>query len=326
MQLSNRNVIIVAGPTAVGKTALGIYLAKVFNGEVISADSMQLYKEMNIGSATPTVEEQDGVPHHLMSIMDPQESFSVADYALMAKEKIEDILSRGKTPVIVGGTGLYINSLVYQMDFGNKEEDSAFRKELDAYAEKNGIEALYKRLVDLNPGMAEKVHPNNIKRVIRAIEVATHLSEDPTKGERDFSTTPQRTKDYNFIFIGLDMLRLKLYARINRRVDLMMEEGLLNEVISLRDKGLTSEHRSMQGIGYKELLFALDGKMSQEDAISLIKQSSRHYAKRQLTWFRRYDFIEWYHVDQYEDAKSLFQTVEKDIREKLNRLYTGGVS
>lgn len=317
MQKHERNIIIIAGPTAVGKTALGIEIAKRFNGEVISADSMQLYEHMDIGSATPTQEEQDGIPHHLMSIIDPKEPFSVAEYSRLAKEKIDEVFSKGKQPVIVGGTGLYLNALIYQMDFGSKGEDSKLREELERFAEANGPEALHEKLKELSPEMALKVHPNNIKRVIRAIEVASHLGEDASASERDFSTTPIPTKDYGIIFIGLDMMRLKLYARINKRVEIMMGQGLVQEVTELRDKGLTIDDRSMQGIGYKEILLALDGKITMDEAESLIKQNSRHYAKRQLTWFRRYDFVEWFQVDSFDSKDNLLDAVERYITEKL---------
>lgn len=310
MTLKNK-IIIIAGPTAVGKSDLGVEIAKRLNGEVISADSMQIYQHMDIGSAKPTIQEMQGIPHHLIDFISPLDDYSVADYQSHAKACIKDIISRGKVPVVVGGTGLYINALLYDMDFGGGGGDEAFRAEMEQFAEEKGAEAIYELLKERDPASANRIHPNNVKRVIRALEVA-HVSDGEMK---DFSTDLKPTSDYEVLFVGLDMLRMKLYARINKRVEIMMDKGLVDEVKKLKELGLCDRNRSMQGIGYKEVLYFLEDRFDLEQMVSLIKQNSRRYAKRQLTWFRRYDFIKWFNVETYQNGEALAETVERYIRE-----------
>ena len=294
-----RKFIAVAGPTAVGKTKYAIETAKAFNGEIVSCDSMQLYKYMNIGSAKPTAEEQAEVKHWLVDEIDPKEPFSVAKYSKMAKDAIEDIFSRGRTPVIEGGTGLYLNSLLYDMDFSGAPVDMELRATLENEAELFGSEYLYNKLKDADPKTAERIHPNNVKKVIRALEGAINGSSIV-----DFKNCREKCKEYDTILIGLTRNRPELYDRINRRVDIMVEEGLFHEVEELLEMGLDEDDISMKGIGYKEIIGFFDGLYSQEEAIDLIKKNSRHLAKRQLTWFRRYEDMKWFNLSEYESDEA----------------------
>ena len=294
-----RKIIAVAGPTAVGKTKYAIETAKAFNGEIVSCDSMQLYKYMNIGSAKPTPEEQAEVKHWLVDEIDPKEPFSVARYAQMAKAAIEDIFSRGKTPVIEGGTGLYLNSLLYEMDFSGASVDTELRDTLLNEAELFGPEYIYNKLKEADPKAAERIHPNNVKKVIRALEGAIS-----GKNIVDFKNCQEKCKDYDTILIGLTRNRPELYDRINQRVDIMIEEGLFHEVEELLEMGLDESDISMKGIGYKEIIGYFDGLYGQEEAIELIKKNSRHLAKRQLTWFRRYEDTKWFNLSEYESDEA----------------------
>ena len=277
-------ILVLAGPTGVGKTELSINLAKKLNGEIISADSMQIYKYMDIGSAKVTKEEMQGIKHHLIDVVDPGEEFSVSDFKDHGEEALKDIYSKGKLPMIVGGTGLYINSLTCNMNFTESEKDDEYRKELDALAEEKGNVYVHELLKDIDPISYKNIHPNNRKRVIRALEVYKVTGQPFSSynaGEKLYDS------NYDIHFYVLTMDRAKLYERINKRVDIMMEKGLLEECIKLKEMGYTSSMQSMQGIGYKEILYYLEGKISLEDAVDMIKQGSRNYAKRQLTWFRR---------------------------------------
>ena len=294
-----RKLIAVAGPTAVGKTKYAIETAKAFNGEIVSCDSMQLYKYMNIGSAKPTPEEQAEVKHWLVDEIDPKEPFSVARYAQMAKAAIEDIFSRGKTPVIEGGTGLYLNSLLYEMDFSGASVDTELRDTLLNEAELFGTEYIYNKLKEADPKAAERIHPNNVKKVIRALEGAIS-----GKNIVDFKNCQEKCKDYDTILIGLTRNRPELYDRINQRVDIMIEEGLFHEVEELLEMGLDESDISMKGIGYKEIIGYFDGLYGQKEAIELIKKNSRHLAKRQLTWFRRYEDTKWFNLSEYESDEA----------------------
>lgn len=291
-----RKIIVIAGPTAVGKTKYAIEAAKAFNGEVVSCDSMQLYKYMDIGSAKPTAEELAQVPHHLVDIIDPAEPFSVAEYQKLAKAAIEDIFARGKVPVIAGGTGLYLNSILYDMDFSNAKQDQELRQKLESEAQEFGPEYIHNKLAELDADAAERIHPNNVKKVVRAIEAAI-------TGEniKDFKECNTKVKDFERILIGLTRDREELYDRINKRVDLLVEQGLFDEVKGLLGKGLTESDISMKGIGYKEIIGYFDQKYSKEEAIDLIKKNTRHLAKRQITWFKRYEDIKWLDISQYED-------------------------
>lgn len=280
----NNKILIVAGPTAVGKTSLSIKLAKALDGEIISTDSMQIYKYMDIGSAKIGRAEMDGVMHHMIDIVDPKDPFSVADYKEKADKAIKDILNRNKLPILVGGTGLYINALTCNMNFTEADKDENYRNELESLAEEKGNEFIHNMLKDIDPVSYNEIHYNNRKRVIRALEVYK-LTNKPFSsfnlGE-DIYNGPYEVKYY-----VLDMNREALYDRINLRVDIMMKNGLLDECIKLREKGYNSSMQSMQGIGYKEMFYYLDNKITLDEAVEMIKKGSRNYAKRQLTWFRR---------------------------------------
>lgn len=279
-----QKLLVIGGPTAVGKTALSINLAKNLNGEIISADSMQIYKYMDIGSAKVTKEEMDGIKHHMIDIIEPDVPFSVADFKEKGDKALKDIISRKKFPIIAGGTGLYINSLTCNMTFTEADKDHDYRKELEEEAEKYGNEYLHEKLKEIDLKSYNEIHMNNRKRVIRALEVykLTGKPFSSYNAGSDFYKS-----DYDVYYYVLTMNRDKLYERINKRVDIMMENGLLDECIKLKNMGYTSSMQSMQGIGYKEILYYLEGKISLKQSVDMIKQYSRNYAKRQLTWFRR---------------------------------------
>ncbi|ALP90437.1 MULTISPECIES: tRNA (adenosine(37)-N6)-dimethylallyltransferase MiaA [Clostridium] len=279
-----QKLLVLGGPTAVGKTELSIKLAKELKGEIISADSMQIYKYMDIGSAKVTEQEMDGIKHHLIDIIEPNVPFSVADFKEYGEIALKNILSKNKFPIIAGGTGLYINSLTCNMTFTEAEKDEEYRLYLEKLSEEKGNDFVHEMLKEIDPISYKEIHANNRKRVIRALEVYK-LTKKPfssfNAGE-DFYKS-----DYDVYYYVLTMNRDKLYERINKRVDIMIEKGLLEECIKLREMGYTSDMQSMQGIGYKEILYYLENKISFEDAVNMIKQGSRNYAKRQLTWFRR---------------------------------------
>ena len=277
-------VLIIAGPTAVGKTNLSIELAKKLNGEIVSTDSMQIYKYMDIGSAKITKEEMDGVKHHMIDVVNPDTPFSVAEYKNLASKCIEDIISRGKLPILVGGTGLYINALTCNMDFTEAESDIGYRKELEELADKYGNEYIHKMLKDIDEKSYNDIHYNNRKRVIRALEVYK-LTNKPFSSFNIGDELYNGPYDVKYFVLNMD--REKLYDRINLRVDIMIKNGLIEECIRLKNMGYTSSMQSMQGIGYKEIFYYLENKISLNEAIELIKKGSRNYAKRQLTWFRR---------------------------------------
>lgn len=280
----NNKLLIIAGPTAVGKTDTSIELAKRLNGEIISCDSMQIYKHMDIGSAKVSKDEMQGVPHYMIDIVSPEKEFSVAEYKSQVTDIIKDINSRGKLPIIVGGTGLYINSIVCNMNFTESEKDDEYRSYLETLGEEKGNEYLHEMLKDIDLISYNNIHHNNVKRVIRALEVYK-LTGKPfssfASGEEYYST------EYDLSYYILNMDREKLYERINMRVDIMMKKGLVEEVKTLKAMGCDENMQSMKGIGYKEILYYLDGRISLEDAVDMIKQGSRNYAKRQLTWFRK---------------------------------------
>ncbi len=293
-----RRIVVLLGPTAVGKTKVAIELALALNGEIVSADSMQLYKKMSIGSAKPTEDELNQVPHHLVDAIDPAQHFTAAQYQKLAKEAIENILSRNKTPIIAGGTGLYINALIYKMNFGENPRDLAFREEMESLAEAQGKEAVHRLLAEKDPIAAERIHPNNLKKVIRGLE---RVSEEGSI--KTFEESFQPTEDYQVTLIGLKRDREELYDRINQRVDQFVEQGLVDEVKGLIEDGLTVENISMLGIGYKEIYEYIQGTSDLERAIALIKQNSRNLAKRQMTWFRRYPDVKWFDLSSQENPK-----------------------
>ena len=306
-------IIAVAGPTAVGKTKFAIRIAQEFDGEVVSCDSMQLYRFMDIGSAKPTAEEMTQARHHLVDIIDPREDFSVAEYQKLAKAAIRDIFSRGKTPVISGGTGLYLNSLIYDMDFSSAPGDIEYRNRLMKIAQEQGNESLHQMLHDLDPDAAENIHPNNTKKVIRAME---RLREGEER-IRQFRDINRETEDYRTVLIGLTRERSELYERINRRVDILVENGLFEEVRGLMDMGLTTENISMKGIGYKEIMQYFNGVYSKETAIDRIKKNTRHYAKKQLTWFRRYDRMKWYNISDFDSDECTAEVIISWIHKSM---------
>lgn len=309
-----KQIIIIAGPTAVGKTEYAIETAKAINGEIVSADSMQLYKYMDIGSAKPTPEELSQVKHYLVDEIDPREKFSVAMYQKLAKAAIREIFDKGRVPVISGGTGLYINSLMYEMDFAAPPSDEAFRKEIEDMALKKGRDYIHSKLAELDPDAAARIHPNNVKKVIRAIEAAQNGNK-----VKDFDNAQVPAADYDVLLAGLTRDRAELYERINRRVDILIEKGLVEEVSSLMQMGLGYDDISMKGIGYKEIIGSLEGKYTIEEAIELIKKNTRHYAKRQLTWLRRYDNIKWFNLSSYEDKTMAMGDILKWLRINANR-------
>jgi tRNA dimethylallyltransferase len=302
-----RKIVVIVGPTAVGKTKYAIRVAQSLGGEILSADSMQIYRYMDIGSAKPTEEELATVPHHLVGEVNPLQDWSVADYQKEARRRIELIFAKGKLPVVSGGTGLYVNSLIYQMNFSSVKENEELRKELQDIADNRGGQALHDRLKKLDPDAAERIHPNNIKKMIRAIEVV----ESTGKGIPAFGEAFEKTADYDCIMIGLNRDRQVLYNRIDERVDAMMAAGLLEEVKALLDRGLTENNNSMKGIGYKELVGFLRNEYDLDEAIRRIKQNSRNYAKRQMTWFRRYDTIQWFDLtDDVSFDRSAQQVID----------------
>lgn len=280
---TDKKAIIIAGPTASGKTALSIDIAKELSGEIISADSMQIYKYMDIGTAKPTECEMQGIKHHMISIVDPKESYSASMYKQDALKCIEDIFSRGKTPIIVGGTGLYINALTYDMDFSNTLRDDDYREKLKEYANEKGNNELFKLLEGSDQLAASKLHENDVKRVIRALEVKKLTGRSLYENSDTFK---ENKAPFPYTYFALDWDREVLYERINKRVDIMIENGLLDEMRVLLSMGLTKQMQSMQGIGYKQLFDYFEDKISLDDTIELIKMESRRYAKRQLTWFR----------------------------------------
>jgi tRNA dimethylallyltransferase len=307
-----QKLLVIIGPTAVGKTKLSIELAKRFNGEIISGDSMQIYRGMDIGTAKITMEEMEGIPHHLMDIKDPDENFSVAEFQLLVRAKIREIADRGKLPIIVGGTGLYIQSVIYDYQFADVPGDEKFRRQLEEKAQKIGVEALHKELQEHDPESAAQIHPNNVRRVIRALEIF-HLTG---KTMQEFQSTQQRDLLYHTALIGLTMDREKLYERINARVDVMMEEGLLQEVKSLYQQGLR-DCQSIQAIGYKEIYEYLDGKISLQEAVENLKQNSRRYAKRQLTWFRNKMDVKWFDITDVDNFAKKIAEISHYVEGKL---------
>ena len=304
-------IIIVGGPTACGKTEYAIEIAKALDGEIVSCDSMQLYKYMDIGSAKPDAHELAQVRHHLVDVIDPREKFSAAKYQKLAREAIDDILSRGKTPVIAGGTGLYINSVIYDMNFSSADADEDERNRLRILAEKEGPEALHKLLQDADPDAAARIHPNNIKKVIRAIEAARSGNRIP-----DFDKSFVPYSSYSPKMIALTRDREELYDRINRRVEILFDKGLVDELVFLKKMGLSTDDISMKGIGYKEVLGYLDGRYSLEETKELVKKNTRHYAKRQLTWLRRYKDIRFFNLSEYEDKNAALEDIISWLKKK----------
>ena len=289
-------LVVLTGPTAVGKTKLSIDLAKALGGEIISADSMQVYKHMDIGSAKITEKEMDGVPHHLIDVLSPFEEFHIVRFQELAKKAVEDIYSRGRIPVFVGGTGFYIQAVTKDIDFTEGEEDKEYREELSRLAAEKGNEFLHEMLRNIDPKSAEEIHANNVKRVIRALEF---YKENGFPISQHNEEQKQNETPYNLAYFVLNAPRELLYERIDRRVDEMMENGLMEEVQKLKDMGCRRDMTSMQGLGYKEILSFLEGEVPLEEAVRILKRDTRHFAKRQLTWFRRESDVIWVDKDKF---------------------------
>lgn len=281
--MTKPKVIVICGPTASGKTALSIELAKKINGEIVSCDSMQIYKDMYIGTAKPTIEEMQGIKHYMLDFVSPDERYSVADYKKQAKQAIREIIEKGKVPIVVGGTGLYVDSLIYEIEYQNIEFDEKYRKQLEERSEKEGLEALYNEAKKIDPEAITKISPNDKKRILRILEIYNATGKNKTEQEKE-SRKNEVEFDYKVYAISWD--REKLYDRINQRVDIMIDQGLIEEVQKIYSK-YNKFPTAMQGLGYKEVLEYLEGKCNKQEMIDKIKQETRRYAKRQLTWFRK---------------------------------------
>lgn len=309
-------LFVLMGPTAIGKTDLSIDLAKKLNGEIISADSMQIYKLMNIGTAKVTPEEMEHIPHHLIDIIYPDEEYTVANYQRDARELITQINSRKKLAMIVGGTGLYINSIVYNLNFTKVPPDNGYRQELEELANKHGDIYLHGILSRVDLDSSKTISQNDRKRIIRALEVLKVTGKTMSDHNKNFR---KEVDKYNLSMVCLNMDREKLYDRINKRVDIMIEEGLIDEVKNILNKGYSKELVSLKGIGYKEIIMSLEGEISLDEAIEKIKQASRNYAKRQLTWFRRDKRIFWIDKDDFDNIDDLSNYICKYVNNKLNK-------
>lgn len=313
MNSEKRPLIVLTGPTAVGKTSLSLRLARAVGGEIISADSMQVYKKMNIGTAKIRPEEMGGVPHYLVDVLDPEEEFNVVRFQQMAKEAMEEIYGRGHIPVIVGGTGFYIQALLYDIDFSVHESEETYRRELAALAEEKGKEYLYEMLRQVDEEYAATLHANNVKKVIRALE---YYHETGEKLSAHNASQREKESPYRFAYFVLNEKRERLYERIDARVDAMMREGLASEVQELVKEGYARELVSMQGIGYKEFFDYFDGTKTLEETVEQIKKDTRHFAKRQLTWFRREKDVIWLDKGAYADEDALLDAVLAAARER----------
>jgi len=305
-----KDLFILAGPTAVGKTEISIKLAQRLNGEIISADSMQIYKYMNVGSAKISIEEMKGIPHHIVDIVEPSEGFSVAEFKQRAESAIETITNKNKLPMIVGGTGFYINSLICNYSFADTNKDEAYRGYLTNIADEKGKEYVHNLLKDIDEKSYNKLYPNDLKRVIRALEVYK-VSGKPMSEfalEQNILDIP-----YNVHYFVLNMDRQKLYSRINLRVDIMMKNNLVDEVIKLKEMGYNADMQSMKGIGYKEMLYYLNGEISLNEAVQMVKQGSRNYAKRQLTWFRKDQRVNWINKDDFKSDNEIVDYIASKL-------------
>ena len=307
--MNKPKIIVICGPTASGKTSLSIELAKKINGEIVSCDSMQIYKDMNIGSAKPTKEEMQGIKHYLVDCVVPDRRYSVSDYKKDAINAIEEIISKRKTPIIVGGTGLYLNSLIYNIEYGEIENDLEYRNKLEKYAEENGMELLYKEAEKIDHDATKKISNNDKKRILRVLEIYHATGKTKTEVERN----SRKDVPYDYKIFGITMDREKLYERINKRVDIMIEAGLIDEV-----KNIISKYQdmptAMQGLGYKEVKEYLDGHLAKEEMIDKIKMETRRYAKRQLTWFKRIDNIIW--IDGLKNTEDNIKIIMEECSEQ----------
>ncbi|EJR53285.1 tRNA dimethylallyltransferase [Bacillus cereus VD107] len=312
-EVQREKVAVIIGPTAVGKTKLSIDLAKALNGEIISGDSMQIYRTMDIGTAKVTTDEMDGIPHYMIDIKNPEDSFSVAEFQERVRKYIREITERGKLPIIVGGTGLYIQSVLFDYQFTDEAGDAIYREQMEKLALERGVEYVHKKLQEVDPESAERIHANNVRRVIRALEIFH------TTGEKMSNQLEKQENEllYDVSLIGLTMDREMLYDRINLRVDLMVEQGLLEEVKGLHERGVR-ECQSIQAIGYKELYDYFENRVSLEEAVSQLKTNSRRYAKRQLTWFRNKMDVAWFDVTDGEKTSEILRYIEGKLQLKSN--------
>ena len=310
--MSKPKIIVICGPTASGKTKLSIELAKKINGEIVSCDSMQIYKDMSIGTAKPTIEEIQGIKHYLIDCISPETRYSVADYKNDATTAIKEILSKGKVPIIVGGTGLYLESLIYNVEYNQIEVDLKYREKLEKIEKEEGLEKLYQKAAKIDPKAIKKISYNDKKRIFRILEI--YNATNKTKTELELESR-KNEPEYDYILFGITMDREKLYERINLRVDIMIETGLIEEV-----KDLISKYKGMptaiQGLGYKEVIEYLDGKTSREEMIEKIKRETRRYAKRQLTWFRKYNNLIW--LNGLDDIQNNIKIILEEYGEKNN--------
>lgn len=311
---SKPKLLVLIGPTAVGKTKMSIELAKEFGCEIISGDSMQVYRGMDIGTAKISADEMEGIPHHLIDIHEPDHPYSVAEFQEQSRRLITEIAGRGKLPFLVGGTGLYVESVCYGYQFSETGADEAFRDEQLRYANENGAEALHRKLADVDPETADRLHPNDLRRVVRALEVF-HMTGIPLSAQ----LAPQtKQSPYDLCLVGLTMDRQMLYNRIEERIDLMLNQGLVDEVAALMDKGYAPGLVSMQGLGYKEIVSHLNGEFSYEEAVVLLKRDTRRFAKRQLSWFRHMKDIEWVDVTDSGNFSANYQKIRAIIAGKFH--------
>lgn len=308
-------LVILTGPTAVGKTEISIKLAKAINGEIISADSIQVYKYFDIGSAKVTKEEMDGVKHYLIDVLEPDEEFNIYVFKKLAMEAMEEIYAKGKIPIIAGGTGFYIQALLYDVEFSEEEGDKTYRHMLEKKAEIEGVTSIHNMLKEIDPEAAKEIHENNLKRVIRALE---YYNETGMRISEHNKEQRQKESPYNFKYYVLNMDREKLYNRINMRVDIMVENGLIDEVTKLKEMGYGKELNSMQGIGYKEIRDYVDGVYDLDTAIETLKKNTRNFAKRQITWFKREKEVVWLnHEEFYNDKDKILDYILDDLHKTI---------
>lgn len=315
--MEKRPLVVLTGPTAVGKTELSIKLAKAIGGEIISADSMQVYRHMDIGSAKVTKEEMDGVPHHLIDVLEPWEEFNVVVFQQMAKQALEEIYARGAVPIIAGGTGFYIQAVLYSVDFKENPEGNQLRAELEALVEEKGCEYLHQQLAEVDSESAQAIHSHNVKRVIRALEYYRQTGEKISVHNQE-----ERKKEspFSFVYYVVTDKRSRLYERIEKRVDVMLEQGLVDEVKRLKAMGCHRGMVSMQGLGYKEILAYLDGECSLEEAVYHLKRDTRHFAKRQITWFKRERDVQWINLEEFSgDRERVLAYMEEGVKRILSQ-------
>lgn len=313
-----QNLLVIVGPTAIGKTAVSINVAKKLNGEIISADSMQIYKYMDIGTAKIKPEEMEGIPHYLIDIVYPDEEFTVADFKNYSEKYIKQINDKNKIPIVVGGSGLYLNSIVYKLKFAQIKKNESFRLKCEKLVDQYGVGYLYDRLCQVDPITSNNISPNDTKRIIRALEVYHETGKPMSYFNKNFR---EKTDKYNLVMVGLNTDRAKLYSRIEKRVDKMIEEGLIEEVKNLLNMGYSRELTSMQAIGYKEIISYLYGEIDLEEAIEILKRNTRRFAKRQLTWFKRDDRIKWIDIDKFNDMDEIGNFIVNYYKNELSNQF-----